>query len=137
MRDGVVERPGGVRLLVVDDEARLRETFIRALTGRGYVVTGAESFGSAMRELYAGTFDLLLVDINLPDGTGWDILRIIRAKGSSVAVIVLSAIPPQATLVRELQPNGVLYKPFPMDALFRLVERTLGVSPPESQADLP
>ena len=131
MTDRAGVRSDAARLLVVDDEERLRETFIRALAGRGYAVTGAASFGSALRELSSGTFDLLLVDINLPDGTGWDILRIIRAKGSAVPVIVLSAIPPQSTLVRELQPDGVLYKPFPMDALFRLIERALGVSSPE------
>lgn len=134
MADVAVERSGRPRLLVVDDETRLRETFMRALAGRGYDVTGAVSFSDAMRALRAEPFDLLLVDINLPDATGWDILRIIRAGDRSVPVIVLSAVPPQTTLVRELRPDGVLHKPFPIDALFRLVERTLNG---EGQADRP
>lgn len=69
MTDASVGRSGGARLLVVDDEDRLRQTFARALTGHGYVVTEAASHADAMRVLGGGTFDLLLLDINLPDAT--------------------------------------------------------------------
>lgn len=123
-RDGMTDEDR-FRLLVVDDETRLREALMRALKGRGYEVTGAASFGDALRALRSTAFDLLLVDVNLPDATGWDILRLIRAGDHAVPVIVLSAMPPQTRLVRELRPDGVLHKPFPMDALFRLVERAL------------
>ena len=116
----------GARLLVVDDEERLRQTFARALTGRGYDVTQAASHADAMRILSAESFDLLLLDINLPDATGWDVLRDLRAAGRSLPSIVFSAVPPKTARVREFGPVGVLHKPFPMDALFQLVERTVG-----------
>ena len=125
MTDATAGRPSGARLLVVDDEERLRQTFARALTGRGYAVTKAASHADAMRVLGSGTFDLLMLDINLPDATGWDVLRDLRATGRSLPTIVFSAVPPRTTLIREFRPDGVLHKPFPMDALFRLVERAL------------
>lgn len=124
------DRAGGSRLLVVDDEERLRQTFARALTGRGYAVTQAASHADAMRILGAESFDLLLLDINLPDATGWDVLRDLRAAGRSLPTVVFSAVPPKTALVREFGPVGVLHKPFPMEALFRLVERTVGTRSP-------
>ena len=129
MTDATAGRPGGARLLVVDDEERLRQTFARALTGRGYAVTEAASHADAMRVLGGGAFDLLLLDINLPDATGWDVLRDLRSAGRSLPTIVFSAVPPRTTLIREFRPDGVLHKPFPIDALFRLVERVLAAGP--------
>lgn len=116
---------GAARLLVVDDEERLRQTFVRALTGRGYAVTGAASHAEATRALGEEAFDLLVLDINLPDATGWDVLRDLEATGRGLPTIVVSAVPPRASLIREFRPAGVLHKPFPIDALFRLIERTL------------
>ncbi len=134
MTDGMAEQAGRARLLVVDDEERLRQTFARALTGHGYAVTQAASHADAMRILGSESFDLLLLDINLPDATGWDVLRDLRASGRSLPTVVFSAVPPKTSLVREFGPVGVLHKPFPMDALFRLVERTLGTPSPENEA---
>jgi len=65
--------------------------------------------------------DLLLVDINPPEATDWDLLRDLRSAGGSIPAIVLSAIPPSTSPVREFGPLAVLHKPFPMEALLRLV----------------
>ena len=67
------------------------------------------------------TYDLLLLDINLPDATGWDVLREIREAGRDIPTVVFSAVPPSAQRVREFRPLGVLTKPFPIDALLRFV----------------
>jgi len=59
----------------------------------------------------------------LPDATGWDVLRRLQAAGRTMPAVIFSAIPPNAARVREFKPLGVLHKPFPLDALLRLVER--------------
>lgn len=108
-------------ILVVDDEPRLRQTIARSLSGRGYHVDQAANCREAVEAATKNHYDLLLVDVNLPDATGWDVLRELSAAGKSVPAVVVSAVPPSANRVREFQPFGVLHKPFPMDALLRLV----------------
>ena len=69
-------------------------------------------------------FDVLLLDVNLPDQTGWDVLRALE--GAHVPpVIVLTALRPTQHRLDEFRPAAVLLKPFPMDALVRLVGRVL------------
>jgi DNA-binding response OmpR family regulator len=118
-------------VLLVEDEARLRQTLARSLRGRDFDVaeasTAAEAIGSALDR----HFDLLVLDVNLPDGTGWDVLRQLRSAGRNVPVVVLSAVPPNPARVREFQPHGVLYKPFPIDALLRLIRVACGQPEPE------
>lgn len=73
----------------------------------------------------AGTpVDLILLDINLPDGTGWDVLRWLAERDLAVPSIVISAVPPSGRRVKEFRPLAVLTKPFPIEAIHRLVEQT-------------
>jgi DNA-binding response OmpR family regulator len=108
-------------ILLVDDETRLREALARSLAARGHRVDQAATYREAYAAAMAINFDLLLVDINLPDATGWDLLRDLRSAGRSIPAIVLSAIPPSTSRVREFGPLAVLHKPFPIEALLRLV----------------
>lgn len=109
-------------ILLVEDEPRLRQTLHRSLTGRGYKVDQATTVGEASVKALSGSYDVMLLDVNLPDATGWDVLRALREAGSSLPSIVLSAAPPNPVRVREFRPAGILYKPFPMDALLRLIQ---------------
>jgi DNA-binding response OmpR family regulator len=70
-----------------------------------------------------GTFDVLVLDINLPDAVGWNALTALDTAEKRPRTIILSAIPPSAARVREFSPISVLEKPFPLDALLRLIER--------------
>lgn len=108
-------------ILLVDDEARLRQTIARSLSARGYRVDEAATYRDAVAAVGRARYDLLLLDVNLPDATGWDVLRELEATGQSVPTVVFSAVPPSARRVREFRPLGVLHKPFPIDALLRLV----------------
>jgi two-component system copper resistance phosphate regulon response regulator CusR len=107
--------------LLVDDEAHLRQTLARSLTARGHRVDQAATYREAVDAALARPYDLMLLDINLPDATGWDVLRDIRAAGKQLPTVVFSAIPPSARRVREFAPLGVLTKPFPIEALLRFV----------------
>jgi len=114
------------RVLLVDDEQRLRGILARYLRVRGHEVLEAATGCDARRCLSAGDIDVLLLDVNLPDETGWDVLRWLRARqdgGSRQSrVVILSAAPPSAKRIEQLGPDAVLTKPFPIDALSRLVE---------------
>lgn len=115
------------RVLVIDDEASLRRVIVRNLEVRGYQVVGVGTAMEALDSLSAGEFDLMLLDINLPDLTGWELLRRLTPEvRGQVPVIVFSASPLAARRVEEFRPAGVLLKPFPMDALLRLVAEVTG-----------
>lgn len=123
------------RVLVVEDEVLLRRIITLNLARRGYMVTEAESVGTAQEALEASSpsFDLILLDVNLPDQTGWDLLRHITPP----QVIVLTAVPPARSRIEEFHPCAVLLKPFPMDALLRLIERVLATRTEESSQRRP
>jgi DNA-binding response OmpR family regulator len=123
-------------ILLVDDEPRLRQALARSLSARGHRVDEAGCFVDAMDAIEHTDYDLLLLDVNLPDATGWDVLRQLRATGHELPAIVISAIPPSAQRVREFRPLGVLHKPFPIESLLRLVQMADG-RPPSGPQSVP
>ena len=64
----------------------------------------------------------MLLDVNLPDATGWDVLRaFFVTPAANYRVIVMSAVPQTRRRYREFKPIGILHKPFPIEALLRLI----------------
>jgi DNA-binding response OmpR family regulator len=130
----VTENAGCGTILLVEDERRLRQTLARSLTGRDFHVVEATTAAEAIAAANNKHFDLMLLDVNLPDATGWDVLRRLRDLNRTLPVVVLSAVPPNPARVREFKPFGVLYKPFPIDALLRLIRAACADSEPVAQA---
>jgi CheY-like chemotaxis protein len=122
------ERSKAKHVLLVDDDDRLRGVLALYLGSRGHHVVEASTAGEARVALDHEQFDVLLLDINLSDDTGWSILRSIRERPNETAglnhpcVVILAAIPPSPKRLEEFAPDAVLNKPFPIDALIRLVE---------------
>lgn len=112
-----------MRILLVDDEQRLRSAIARSLSARGHTVSEAGDAKSALALAESQPVDLLILDINLPDATGWDVLRALKERKATVRTVVFSAAPPSRTRIAEFAPFGVLHKPFPIGALLSLVER--------------
>ena len=110
------------RVLLVEDEATLRSIIARNLAVRGHTVTEADSAGQAISRLSEARPDLMLLDINLPDRSGWDILREMRLRGWDVPVVIISAVRVSAARLEEFRPLVFLPKPFPLEALLRVVE---------------
>jgi DNA-binding response OmpR family regulator len=115
-----------MRILLVDDEQRLRATIARSLSARGHTVSEAGDARSALALAESQPVDLLVLDINLPDATGWDVLRTLKERKTPVRTVVFSAAPPSRTRIAEFAPFGVLHKPFPIGALLSLVDRAAG-----------
>lgn len=118
-------RPGQ-RVLLVEDELRLGESIQRGIARHGHDVVLVRDCGSAIETGLNGSFDVLVLDVNLPDAVGWDALTALDAQGKRPRTIVLSAVPPSSARVHEFAPVSVLEKPFPIDALLRLIESPNG-----------
>ncbi len=121
----------GARILLVEDDEILRDLLARNLKVREHEVSIAEDARTALAFLCANPFDLIILDINLPDQTGWEILRTaqregwlhlqnIDGDGQKLPVVVLSAVRVSLSRLAEFRPLAYLPKPFPMDALLRL-----------------
>lgn len=110
-------------ILLVEDEPGIRLALSRALESHGHTVIMAATGQAAIDALIGDRLDLLVLDINLPDITGWDVLRSIAARHvQTIPLIVMSALPPSVDRLREFHPMGVLTKPFPVDLLHRMVD---------------
>jgi DNA-binding response OmpR family regulator len=124
--------PGGPILLVEDDEG-LRPILARHLRHQGYLVSEAGSAEEAESAMRAGLRPRLLVlDVNLPGDTGWDLLRssVMRAVGSP-PVVIASAVTVSPRRLAEFSVAGYLPKPFPLETLLQTVERLLSEPPAE------
>jgi len=114
-------------VLVVEDDATLTHAIVRNLEARGFAATSVATVADALDSVRAGSPALVILDIDLPDGSGWDVLRDLRSRDDThVPVIVISALRPNQRLADDLRCFGVLEKPFPMASLMRLVESQLG-----------
>ena len=128
------ERP----ILLVEDERPLRTIIKRNLEQRGYHVVEATSGAEAVAALRAGMPALLLLDVNLPDMTGWDVLRALPADvRRALPTIALSAVAPQPKRLQEFAEVGFLHKPFPLDALLRLVAEKVRGEPAPGPVEVP
>jgi DNA-binding response OmpR family regulator len=102
-----------VQLLVVEDDAAIRSALIRALTERGHAVTSSRGAMPALRQVLEAPPDLVLLDLGLPDLSGYEALRMIRAV-SAVPVVVITARDDEAEIIKVLDAGADDYviKPF-------------------------
>jgi DNA-binding NtrC family response regulator len=78
-------------ILVVDDEAEIREGLQALLSSEGFDVTPAETGEAGLAELEEKPYDLLLLDVSLPDHNGLDLLREIRRRDPYLSIILITA----------------------------------------------
>ena len=124
------DRPAGTRVpglyrnvLLVEDEVTFRRVIARNLSGRGLLVREVGTAAETVAVSTAERPDLILLDINLPDHTGWDVMRELHRLGIDVPTIVVSAVRVSQSRLEEFHPMAYLPKPFPLEALLRLVFR--------------
>lgn len=69
-----------MKVLIVEDDSSLREIIKRSLLEEHYIVEVAEDFKSALRKINDYSYDCILLDIMLPDGSGMDVLKRLKNK---------------------------------------------------------
>jgi DNA-binding response OmpR family regulator len=112
-----------MRILLVEDEAELAQVIVRSLSRHGNDVTAVGSAEDAVLSMAERWPEALILDINLPDLTGWDVLRRLSPTDREhLPVIVISAAPISEKRIGEFRPFRALLKPFPMDVLVRALE---------------
>jgi two-component system OmpR family response regulator len=111
-----------VSVLLVDDEPAITEVLSRTLRRRGFDVRVEATGKDTLYAITEDVPDVLVLDVNLPDLTGWEVLRRLSPRDRErIPVIVFSASPLAPSRVSEFRPAGVLSKPFPVEALVRLL----------------
>ncbi len=126
----VTQHPGRATILVVDDEANIRKLVTVNLSSRGYQVIEADTAAQALAILGRQTPILMVLDIKLPDLTGWELLSQIMESpdiDSRFPVLVMTASIMDAHLDLAKYPavSKVLVKPFSMGAFMAAVEGSL------------
>ena len=125
-----------VRILIVDDEPALRRTLERALTGNHYEVVSVADPNSAYQMLSETTFDLLLLDLRLPQIGGDTLFLAIIRQWPRLRdrVILMSGDPwtEQMDWPKELVSCPVLAKPFTLDTLTKTVRAVLAAADPNT-----
>lgn len=126
-----------MRLLLVEDNHPLADVICRALHQSGYVIDWAKDGGEANSWLLGQDYDVVLLDLGLPDVDGADVLRRLRASGKRVPVLILSAREAVDERVRllDLGADDYVVKPIALNELEArirsLVRRSHGISDPE------
>lgn len=80
-----------MKILIIEDEEALQNSIIGFLSDEGYVCEAADNYKDAIEKVSLYKYDCVLVDINLPDGSGFDIIKHIKDKGIVTGIIVISA----------------------------------------------
>ena len=115
------------RILVVEDDLALSAGLLFELDSAGYVSVPAYNCAKARALLADGAFSLILLDVNLPDGNGFDLCREIKAQNAMQPVIFLTANDLEEDVLNgfDLGADDYVTKPFRMQILLKRVEVAL------------
>ena len=122
-----------MRALVIEDHPRMSELLARGLREEGYEVDTADTAGHGMWLAGEFEYDVVLLDVMLPDDDGIESLRRLRADGSSTPVLVLTAKDAVEDRVRGLDAGAddYLVKPFALPELLARLRALVRRTPPE------
>ena len=124
------------KILYVEDDMSLIDGLQYTLEASGYMVDNAKTVKEALALFRKNTYDLLLLDVTLPDGTGFDVCKAVR-NSSTVPIIFLTASDQEISIVRGLDMGADDYitKPFKLNELLSRIKAILRRSLQFSKAD--
>lgn len=114
-------------MLIVEDNIRLLESISGALKAEQYLCEGTTSFLEAYDKICIYDYDIAVIDINLPDGSGLELIRELKKRGKSTGIIVVSARNSTSNKIEGLVlgADDYLTKPFDMAELIARVKALL------------
>ena len=115
------------RILVIDDETDIRESLELLLTSENYDVELAETATIGLQKFESGSYDLVLLDLMLPDRSGMDVLADIRLRDNDTPIFMLTAYGSVEVAVRALKSkaNDYFSKPWDNDKLLIEIDRMI------------
>lgn len=107
------------QILIVEDDRNLNQGLCQALKGEGRQLIACQDLGAARAQLLCGGVSLLLLDVNLPDGSGLDLLREVKEAAPDLPVLLLTANDTDLDIVDGLEQGADDYitKPFSLAVL--------------------
>ncbi len=120
-----------MKLLVVEDDPKASAALVKGLTENGFVVDAAATGDDGLHLARAGGYDLIVLDVLLPNRDGWTVLRDLRAAGVQTPVLFLTANDAVADRVKglELGADDYIVKPFSFSELLARVRTVLRRGP--------
>lgn len=120
--------PTPLRILVVDDDIVTRKLVGAALLARGHGVTQVDGLTEAAKAIAASTYDVSIVDLNMPDGNGMEFVHLVRrglqSLNPGMTIIVCSAFTAArpVALLQRLGADAIFEKPISMELLIESIE---------------
>jgi two-component system response regulator MprA len=116
-----------LRILVVDDDPLIRRFDIEVLVRSGYEVDAAADGAAAWQALNADSYDLLVTDNDMPNVSGLELLKKLRAARMALPVIMATGTMPKEEFNRHpwLRPAATLLKPYTVEELLGIVTEVL------------
>jgi DNA-binding response OmpR family regulator len=123
-------------ILLAEDDAMIASGLVYALEQEGYAVTHGKNVREARNAIASGHFDLAILDMQLPDGTGFDVRETLKA--TDTAVIFLTVVDDEGNIVKAFDGGADDYitKPFRLRELLARVKRTLLTHGGERQSSI-
>lgn len=113
------------KLLLLEDDTMIASGLVYALTNEGYEVVHCQNVQSALEQIKTQSFQLAILDMQLPDGTGFDVSE--KLKNTDTPIIFLTIVDEEAKIVKAFDEGADDYivKPFRIRELLARVKRTL------------
>ena len=118
---------GKKNILLVEDDAMIAQGLVYALEQEGYEVTHCDNVACSLKSIKDKSFDLAILDMQLPDGTGIEVHDALKKAGADTAVIYLTVVDDEGNIVKALEDGAADYvtKPFRLRELLARINRTL------------
>jgi DNA-binding response OmpR family regulator len=110
----------GKRILIVDDDEHFRQTLSQQMQlHEGFVPTGVATAADALKETRDNAFDLIILDVGLPDMDGRETCRVMRRNGVMTPIIMLTGADTEVDTILGLESgaNDYVTKPFRLEVL--------------------
>ncbi|WP_370906294.1 sigma-54-dependent transcriptional regulator [Chlamydia pecorum] len=112
-------------ILIIDDDPLLQEFLFELLSSRGYFPSIAENISIAKKKIKANRYDLIISDMNMPDGTGMDVIHLTKQRSPRTPILMITAYGSIENAVEAMRQGAFNYltKPFSSEALLAFISK--------------